>query len=140
MPGKLSDLVEACEVASTDGFGGENRGYIHRATGQIFMIFEDADIREGPEDMEESDEFLAVPSKRELGLGRNVVLAFVDQEAPDEWQDVRNMFDRKGAYGRFKQWLHEKDKLNAWHKFEEEATEQALREWCEKNEIPIVED
>ncbi|MGI6851770.1 UPF0158 family protein [Mesorhizobium sp. 1B3] len=138
MPVKMSDLINAFEIASA-GAGYGDRAYVHRLTGEIFVISDTAGIYEGPEDMEESDEFLAIPTRSELQLGRDVVLSFVGQEAPDEWEDVSDMFRRKGAYGRFKQWLHDKGKLHAWHAFEEKATEEALREWCEDNEIAVAD-
>lgn len=135
---KMSDLINAFEIASAGSVYGDH-AYVHRVTGEIFVISETAGIYEGPEDMEESDEFLALPTRSELRLGRDVVLSFVGKEAPDEWEDVYDMFRRKGAYGRFKQWLHEKGKLHAWNAFEEKAAEEALREWCEDNEIAVAD-
>lgn len=138
MPASLKDLALVFEMAGGDHYGEE--AYIHLGTGENFVISEAAGIREGPEGMEESEEFIAVPSKRDLRLGRDLVLSFVDKEAPDQLEVVYDFFRRKGAYGRFKQWLHEQGKVDAWHAFEEEATEQALREWCEENEIEVADD
>ncbi|HWK67408.1 MAG TPA: UPF0158 family protein [Rhizobiaceae bacterium] len=135
----MSSLIDAFEVGSM-GNEYDDRAYVHRVTGEVFIISDSAGIYEGPEDMEESDEFLALPTKSDLRLGRDLVLSFVGEEAPDEWDNVYDMFRRKGAYGRFKQWLHEKDKLNAWYAFEAEATKEALREWCEDNDLVVAEE
>ena len=47
------------------------------------------------------------------------------------------MFDRRGAYARFKDLLLRKKALDRWYDFEAKATEAALREWCEINGITI---
>jgi hypothetical protein len=47
------------------------------------------------------------------------------------------MFDRRGAYARFRDLLLRKKALDRWYDFEAKATEAALREWCELNEITI---
>lgn len=138
MPVRLSDLVNAFLVAGPEHYGEE--AYIHLVTGEIFIISEAGGIREGPEDMTMSEEFVAVPSERELRLGRDLALSFVDKEAPGQLKLVNDMFRRKGAYRRFKQWLHERGKLNAWYAFVNEATKEALRGWCEENEIEIIDD
>lgn len=87
MPASLKDLALVFEMAGGDHYGEE--AYIHLGTGEIFVISEAAGIREGPEGMEESEEFIAVPSKRDLRLGRDLVLSFVDKEAPTNWKSSR---------------------------------------------------
>jgi hypothetical protein len=74
-----------------------------------------------------------------LDLGKNLALRFAAQELPDSFEQVASIFRRKGAYGRFKQLLEDNGVLENWYKFEAEATEKALRDWCAANDIQIVE-
>jgi hypothetical protein len=50
---------------------------------------------------------------------------------------VRRIFKRKGAYARFKDLLQQKNALDRWYDFETKATEKALREWCDVNDVAI---
>jgi len=47
------------------------------------------------------------------------------------------MFSRRGAYRRWKDFLDANGLLEKWYTFENEATEQALKTWCQENGIPI---
>lgn len=94
---------------------------------------------EVPDDLDTSDRYIAVPHKNELDLGKNLALRFAAQELSESYEEVESIFQRKGAYGRFKQLLEMKGLLENWYGFEAEATEKALREWCAENGIQIVE-
>ena len=91
-----------------------------------------------PEDLETSDRYIAVPHKNELGLGRDLALSFIDRELPGDYNTAAGFFRRKGAYGRFKQLLQSRSMLQRWYDFENSATEEALRAWCEENGIQVV--
>jgi len=119
----------------------EHSAYICLDSGQIHWISELASLdEEVPDDLETSDRYIAIPHKNELDLGRNLALRFAAEQLPDSYEQVENIFRRKGAYGRFKQLLEENSVLENWYKFEEEATEQAIRNWCAENAIQIVEN
>jgi hypothetical protein len=47
------------------------------------------------------------------------------------------MFNRKGAYARYKDLLEDRDMLEKWYEYESEKQEPALRGWCESNSIEI---
>ena len=118
----------------------ELSAYISLDTGQIYWASELASLDEElPDDLGTSDRYLVVPHKTELDLGKNLALRFAAEELPDSYEQVANIFRSKGAYGRFKQLLEDEAVLEKWYKFEEEATEKALREWCAANDIQIVE-
>ena len=51
--------------------------------------------------------------------------------------DVRYMFSKRGDYPKFKALLARRHALDRWHAFEEKATNQALRDWCEANSIEL---
>lgn len=118
----------------------EHNAYISLDTGQIYWVSELASMEdELPDDFDTSDRYIAVPHKNDLDLGKSLVFRFARQEIADSYERVRNIFQRKGAYGRFKQLLEEKGVLETWHRFEAEATDKAMREWCAHNEIQIIE-
>ena len=140
VPVNAGDLREAFDFVSA-GQPYENTAYICLDDGKIywrsdFTGIEDEDL---PEDLDGSDRYLEVPHKNDLDLGRRLALAFVDQELPDKADGVYGFFQRRGAYRRFKELLNTRGKLERWYNFENRATEEALREWCEENGIQLIE-
>lgn len=118
----------------------EHNAYISIETGQIYWTSEMNPMDEElPDDLENPDRYLEIPHKNDLDLGRNLALRFVDQELPKRFQEARSFFHSKGAYGRFKGLLEAEGVLEKWYKFEADAVEKALREWCEENGIRIIE-
>jgi hypothetical protein len=117
----------------------EHSAYICLDTGRIYWHSDALDVDEDlPEALEESDRYIAVPDKNDLELGRRLVLAFVRQELPHDYRTVDAIFQRRGAYRRFKDFLQERGALERWYEFENEATERALHAWCEANGIHLV--
>jgi hypothetical protein len=55
----------------------------------------------------------------------------------DDYYEVRRIFSRKGAYGRYKTMLVRRSALDRWYNFSNKAEEAALREWCTENEIEL---
>jgi hypothetical protein len=115
--------------------------YISCDTGKIYLRTVDGDVMEEdevPEDLETSDRYIAVPHKAELDLGRRLALRFTEQELPADYDVVRDLFRRKGAYARFKRLLETRGVLQRWYDYEERATEEALRSWCQDNGIQLI--
>lgn len=92
-----------------------------------------------PDDLDDSGRYIEVPHKNDLDLGKDLVFRFAGQHMQGSYEHVRSLFQRKGAYRRFRQFLESKGLLAKWHRFEEQATEAALREWCAQNEIELVD-
>ena len=140
-PVAFNELMDAFEFA--DFSGGENRAYIDPRTGRIYLVSDlddpDDPIGETPDDLEESGAYIALPDRRDLDLRRPLALSFVDEALPDQWKTVVEIFNRKGAYGRFKALLARHDALEAWYAYEAAATERALRDWCAENDIALHE-
>jgi hypothetical protein len=42
-------------------------------------------------------------------------------------------------YRKFKDLLDRRNALEAWHEYESEAVENALREWSAENELPLID-
>jgi Uncharacterised protein family (UPF0158) len=144
MPISFKELMETYELASMGSSEyGEQYAYLCRESGKIYWHSEFSDLEELndelPEDIEDEDKYIQLPSKRELDLGVPLVMDFARQVLPRDFDDVSDMFRRRGAYGRFKQLLIRKRALEQWYDFEQKATERALREWCELNSIVLAD-
>ncbi len=132
----LSELLNAVLFASTaDEFGGG--AYVCRSTGKTYFVSDAIDPKEFPPDLEESDDYIAVPTSRDLNLGTRLVFAFVDDEMPEHRHEVSDIFRRKGAFGRFRGFLDHHNMLDRWYAHEAAATERAVRDWCEEEELPL---
>lgn len=131
----LDDLDSAMEWVSSDFM--DNQAYVCRDSGKIYWISGETGVldeeEEIPDDIDDSDKYVLVPDKRDLDLGSHLVFDFTVRYLPQHHDEVRDMFRRKGAYGRFKGLLERQDKVQMWHTFNNERATKALEEWC-KNE------
>lgn len=133
------DLRNAFDFVSA-GAPFEHSAYICSDTGKIYWTSDVAGLEEDdlPEDIDTSDRYIGVPHKNDLGLGRRLALAFVEQELPNDYGTVTRFFKRRGAYGRFKDLLQTRGMLERWYDFENQITEEALLAWCAEYGIQVV--
>ena len=135
---KYNDLELAFEfISSGDPY--ETVAYVSRSTGQTYVCSEMAGVDEIPKDVLENDDYAEIPNRYDLDLGKNLVWEFVDRQIPGLKNKVQRIFSRRGAYSRYKAFLAELELLDAWHRFEDERTKEALLGWCESEGIPIEE-
>jgi len=129
-------LAHTFQFVNADG--GSNTAYVCRSTGEIYW---DSDLAEDPlpDDVEDEEKYLTVPSARDLDLGKPLALAFAKAFLPDDVFNVHEIFDRRGAYRKFRSLLRLRDATDRWYTFEAEATERALRDWCAANDIELVD-
>ena len=120
----------------------EHQAFVSLDTGAVYWVSETSPMDEDdlPDDLGTSDRYVAVPHKNDLDLGNNLVRRFVDENLPDRYADVERFFRRPGAYARLKGLLATEGCLEKWYAFESEATARALRDWCEANQIHVVEN
>ncbi len=120
----------------------EHRAIVSLDTGSIHWISEISPLDEEdlPDDLETSDRYLAIPHKNDLDLGNNLALQSVEEQLPNRYADVEDLFRRRGAYARFKELLAAEGCLEKWYAFEAESTERALRQWCKANGIDLAEN
>lgn len=137
---KYDDLSLAFDFVSS-GAPMEHRAYVSLETGKVYWISEWNPVEEEdiPDDLETCGRYLEIPHKNDLDLGRELALRFVEKRLPDRYDRVADIFHRRGAYRRFKELLAAEGCLEDWYAFETEATEQALKEWCQENNIHLVE-
>ena len=135
---KFDELFAAYEwVSGGEGLGMDCEAYISRAAGTIHWCGEGVD-EALPEDIEDGTLYIAVPRKNEFDSGRSLALRFVEEHLPRSRETVHEFFRKRGAFSKFKSLLASSGQLDAWHEYQEAATESALREWCEENGFALV--
>ena len=134
---KYDDLWIAFEFANSSG-GGEGRAFVCRSSGEVHLEY-DYTIEHHllPDDLDDEDKYVRLPHKRDLSLGKRLVLSFVLAHMPEDYDRVRDIFGRRGAYGQFKRLTIRRRVHDQWLRYEASATEAALREWCAREGIEI---
>lgn len=135
---KFSDIDLAFQFVSSAEYG-MNSATLCKETGQTYFESGLGDSDDLPEDIEDSDRYIAIPHKRDLNLGVELVREFVNEYLPAKADEVKSLFQGRGAYSRYKELLGRNNALEKWFKFEEERTESALKSWCAENKIQIEE-
>jgi hypothetical protein len=143
MPVNFSDILSVFECVNM-GSMGEHQAYLCRQTGKIYFHSEFSGLGEAlndklPDDIDDEERYLPIPDKRELDLGKPLVLAFARELLPGDFDEVRRIFSKRGAYAHFKSLLVKRNAIDRWHDFQNKATERALREWCELHDIKVVD-
>jgi hypothetical protein len=133
---KFSDLEDAFLYVSSSPYG-DHSAYLNKDTGEIKYQSEMGGIDEMTEEEVEGDEWLDIPHKNDLDLGRQLVFDFVETHLDDQYERIRQMFRSPGAYGRFKAFLETKGLLDTWHEFENQRQQEALKEWCAENKVEL---
>ena len=132
----FSDLQSAFEFVSS-GEMGQNEAYLDRQSDKIYWHSEFGDNDEELPDDIDDEKYISIPHKRELDLGKPLVLDFARDFLRDDYDEVRHIFSRGGAYRRYKDLLVRRGALERWYDFSNKAEEAALREWCAENGIDL---
>ena len=85
----------------------------------------------------DDEKYISIPDKRELDLGKSLALDFAREFLPDDYDEVRHIFSRRGAYRRYKELLVRRDALERWYDFSNKSEAAALLEWCAENGIDL---
>lgn len=133
----FSDIEGAFLFVGSAAYG-LNSAVLCKVTGEILYRSDMAGIDEiDDEENLDWDHSIEVPHKNDLDLGTDLVFEFVERHLPDDHDRVRQIFCRPGAYSRYKDLLERRGLLQEWYGFENRRQEQALRQWCEENEIDL---
>jgi hypothetical protein len=73
---------------------------LDRQSGKIYWHSEFGDNDEELPDDIDDEKYISIPDKRELDLGKALVLDFAREFLPDDYDEVRHIFSREGAYRR----------------------------------------
>lgn len=122
--------------------GMDSAAWICRKTGKVYLRDEsgatdlDAPL---PENIDDEACYAQVPDARDLDLGIALVFDFTAQCMPGAYDEVRQMFRKRGAYGRFRSLVERNGSLQAWYEFQEQATAKALRDWATENGFEVTD-
>jgi hypothetical protein len=117
----------------------ERSAVVNRVTGETYFASLLTDYSEMPEDVEDNDDYIDIPHKNDLDLGKSLVMEFVRLRCPEQTGRVNAVFSRRGAYGRYKDLLMGEGLLEEWYAFENEHTREALLAWCRGQGL-MIED
>jgi hypothetical protein len=115
---KFSEIELAFDFVSSAA-PSEHMAYLCIETGVCHWHTEVGDNEEAlPDDIMDSAKYIEIPHKNDLGLGKRLALKFAAQVLPADYDEVAGIFRRRGAYGRFKNLLERRGRLEAWYEFE----------------------
>ena len=134
---KFSDIEDAFFYVSSAPMT-TNTAVLCKETGELFYASDYTDEDEIPEDIYYRDDCIEIPHKNDLDLGRNLVFEFVEEYLPGDFDRVRNIFRRKGAYGRYKDLLDDRGLSQEWYDFENTRQAETIRQWCKDDEIKLI--
>jgi hypothetical protein len=132
----FDEIQDAFSFVSSNEYG-MNRAVLCLDNGEIYYHSENGDLDELDEDEFDCDNFVVIPHKNDLDLGQRLVFDFAEEHLADDLDRVQQIFSRRGAYRRFKDFLEQKDLLQDWYDFESQREEEALREWALDNKIEL---
>lgn len=135
---KFGDIEDAFLFVSMSSYE-DNCAYIDVKNGKVIYRSESDEMDEIGDEEPDWESMVEIPHKNDLDLGQQLVFDFVEAHLPNEYDRVRGMFRGRGAYGRFKDFLASKGQLETWYDFENKREQEALRSWCEENQIPLSE-
>lgn len=111
--------------------GGQVHGaaaYVDRQTGATLWAGDGME-EPLPDDIDNEERYLPVPSRKELGIGRNDALAFTEEHAPQLLDRAEAIFRRAGAFQSFKVLMHDAGLLPQWYAHQHVRLWEALEEW-----------
>jgi hypothetical protein len=136
----MSDLLEGFEFASSGEFF-DAAAYLSLDTGVVYLVGEGTEIDDDtPADLLTSDRYVAIPTRRDLDLGKTLALRFARRHMANDADSIADFFRHSGAYGRFKELVDRRGRLEQWFEFEAKAVRLALAEWCAANELELIDD
>ena len=133
---KFSDIEHAFFYVSSAPMTA-NTAILCKETGEIFYASDYDDENQIPEEIYFREDCIEIPHRNDLDLGRNLVSEFVEQYMPEDFERVREILRRKGAYGKYQDLLEDRNILQKWYDFENARQTETLRGWCEDNEIAL---
>ena len=114
---KFSEIEMAFDFVNSGG-PDENTAFLCIETGVCHWHTEFGDnVERLPDDIDDPAKYIEIPHKNELGLGKPLALEFAAQMLPADYDEAVGIFRHRGAYGRFKDLLERRGKLDAWYDF-----------------------
>ena len=141
----ISAIIDGMEVQSD-----EMHSYLHRPTGRVSTITDDAfaaaqeDDREWvtPEELQEAravlrdeGEYLALPDRFEINEYRMMERFARNLPGDAERDATLRSIKGRGAFRYFKDTVHDLGLAEAWYAFRDDGYRSVARRWCEENGI-----
>ncbi len=118
---------------AVNGSSEEISVYVSKVTGKVIWDSEEHSDKPAPDlDMDEDDDYVHLPDKYDLDLGKVLVMKFAET-VPELYDEIRNIFSSRGAYRKFRDLLGRNDIVDKWLNFESEGEKRALLSWCDQN-------
>ncbi len=146
---KLDDIIEGLEFQSD-----ERHSFLDKRTSEVVSISneemraaEDDDpiedfpdweqdlVRIAKEIIDETGNYIALPTKfdiHEYSIMEKFCLSLNDSEMCETFY---NLIKGGGAFGRFKNAIHEYDIADDWYNYRNDALKEIAIEWCQENGI-----
>ena len=146
---KLNDIIEGLEFQSD-----ESSSFLDKTTGKVVLIsdyeisaaeddnpiedfpdWEQDLVRIAKEIIDETGNYIDLPTKfdiHEYSIMEKFCLSLNDDEMSDT---LYSLIKGSGAFGRFKNAIHEYDIADDWYKYRNDALKEIAIEWCQENDI-----
>ena len=150
---KLNDIIEGLEFQSD-----ERHSFLDKRTSEVVSISDeemqaaedDEPIEDFPdwqqdlvriakEIVDETGNYIALPIKfdiNEYSIMEKFCLSLNDSEMCETFY---NLIKGSGAFGRFKNAIHEYDIADDWYKYRNDALKEIAIEWCQEKGIEFDE-
>ncbi len=150
---KLDEIIEGLEFQSD-----ESSSFLDKTTGKVVLISdyemcaaEDEDpiedfpdweqdlVRIAKEIIDETGNYIDLPTKfdiHEYSIMEKFCLSLNDSEMSDT---LYSSIKGSGAFGRFKDAIHEYDIADDWYKYRNDVLKEIAIEWCQEKGIEFDE-
>lgn len=116
---------------------GERRALLHRPSGKAFYASTVADYGDLPAEVETSSDYVALPHKKDLALGKEVASDFIEENCPEQMARVMGIFARKDAYRHLKDLLTSIGLVETWYLYEDAREREELQTWCREHDLSL---
>ena len=150
---KLDEIIEGLEFQSD-----ESSSFLDKTTGKVVLIsdyeistaedddpiedfpdWEQDQVRIAKEIIDETGNYIDLPTKfdiHEYSIMEKFCLSLNDSEMSDT---LYSLIKGSGAFGRFKNAIHEYDIADDWYKYRNDALKEIAIEWCQEKGIEFDE-
>jgi hypothetical protein len=122
-----------------DAISDEHQLFYNTETG-AFDFYMDSIYTGIDDDAERFDDdcWVATPSQRDIGE-YDIMVDFAETVTEPRTNELLCVaLEGRGAFRRFKDTLHRVGLVDEWYDFKHKAYVEIAREWCERNNIPYV--
>jgi len=150
---KLDDIIEGLESQSD-----ESHSFLDKRTGKVVSISDeemqaaedDEPIEDYPdwqqglvriakEIVEETGDYIALPIKFDINEYRIMERFCLSLDDDEMSETFYNLIKGSGAFGRFKNAIHEYDIADDWYKYRNDALKEIAIEWCQEKGVEFDE-